>query len=161
MDHGRGSGRVRRHVFALLAAATLAAAGCGGGSDTTKGDYVKQVNAVGQTLQRELSSLGGAISTQSDPQGIARQLGDGATTLDAAAKKLGEIDPPSDATGAHRQIVDGVHRLAQTFRTGAREARGGRLADLVKTFGAISDSAGVREIAQGTKALKAAGYDVQ
>jgi hypothetical protein len=149
-----------RHVTALLAAVLLAVAGCGD-SGTDKEDYVKSINEVGRTLQQQLSSLGTDISSQSDPRGIASKLEDGAKTLDGAADDLDDIDPPDDATKAHEQIVAGVRQLADTFETGVKEARGGKLDALAKTFGGIGTSPGIRKIAAGTKALKDAGYKIK
>lgn len=156
----RVAAMTHRSVTALLAAIVLAVAGCGD-SKTSKDDYVKQINAVGQTLQQQLSSLGSDISSQSDPRGIASKLEDGAKTLDGAAKKLDDIEPPDDATKAHEQIVAGVRQLAATFRTGVKEAEGGQLSALAKTFSGIGTSAGIKKIAAGTQQLKDAGYKIR
>lgn len=152
---------MRRRTAVLLAAVALIAAGCGGGSSNNKNDYVKQVNKVGATLQKQLTSLGTDISGQSDPKGIASKLDEGAATLNGAADDLAKIDPPSDAKKAHEEIVSGVRELAASFKTGATQARKGDLAKLTRTFGNIASSDGIRKIEHATTALKDAGYKIE
>ncbi len=155
----------RRVLGALLTGAALAFAGCGGGGDEkkpeSKGDYVKHVNEVGSTLEKELRTVSAALAgNQQNAKALGTELNGGAKVLASAAEDLADITPPDKVKAAHQDIVDGVRELADAFRTGAKQAGAGDLKSIEKSFAALASSAGVKDIQKGVDALKAAGYDV-
>jgi hypothetical protein len=146
---------VVRHLLLIPAlAAALVAAGCGSGS---KNDYVKSVNDAQASLQKSLSSLS-SISASSSGTQVATTLEKGGNALDAAADNFNEIKPPDDAKTAHAKIVDGLHKLAGTFRTAAKSAKSNDLQAVAKTLTDVTTSEGAKEIQDAQNELMANGY---
>jgi soluble cytochrome b562 len=146
---------VRRHLLLIPAlAAALVAAGCGSGS---KNDYVKSVNDAQASLQKSLSSLS-SISASSSGAQVATTLEKGGNALDAAADDFNDIKPPDDAKNAHAKIVDGLHKLAGTFRDAAKSAKSNDLQAVAKTLTDVTTSEGAKEIDDAQKELMANGY---
>jgi len=149
---------VVRHLLLIPAlAAALVAAGCGSGS---KNDYVQSVNKAEASLQKSLTSLSSISATSSGAQ-VANTLENGGNALDAAADNFNEIKPPDDAKNAHAKIVDGLHKLAGTFREAADAAKSKDPTKLVQTLTDITSSDGAKELEAAEKELIANGYKVQ
>ena len=145
-------------VLALAGALALAAAGCG---SSNKNDYVKQLNKAVASLQTSLSSATQDIgSAGTDGSAVAAKLESGGKAMDTAADNFDKIDPPSDAEHAHGEIVDGLHKLAGTFRDAAKSARSNHLEEVVKTLSAFQTSPGAQEIEKAQNELKDSGYKV-
>jgi multidrug resistance efflux pump len=134
--------------------ATLAAAGCGSGS---KNDYVQSVNKAEASLQKSLSSLNG-IGASSSSAEVATQLEQGGNALDSAADDFNDIKPPDDAKNAHAKIVDGLHKLAGTFRDAAKSAKSNDLQAVAKVLTDVTTSEGAKEIENAQNELMANGY---
>jgi hypothetical protein len=132
-------------------------AGCGG-SGVSKNDYVKSLNDAVASLQKSTASLG---PDAGGGAGAITRLKDGGQAMDAAAENFGKITPPDDAKHAHGQIVDGLHKLAGTFRDAADAARAKDNDKLLKVLTGLQDSAGARELQAATKELASKGYKVQ
>ena len=149
---------VRYLLLIPALAATLAAAGCGSGS---KNDYVQSVNKAEASLQKSMSSLSGIGASSSGAQ-VATQLESGSNALDAAADDFNDIKPPDDAKHAHGKIVDGLHKLAGTFREAAKSAKAAKSPDdLQATAKVLSDIAtgeGAKELQEAQDELTANGY---
>ena len=144
-----------RHLLLIPAlAAALVAAGCGSGS---KNDYVKSVNEAQASLQKSLSSLSGISASSSGAQ-VASTLEKGGNALDAAADNFNDIKPPNDAKGAHAKIVDGLHKLAGTFRDAAKSAKSNDLQAVAKVLTDVTTSEGAKELDDAQKELIANGY---
>ena len=86
------------------------------------------------SLQKSTASLGPDAATGGEA--VAR-LEDGGKAMDAAAENFGNITPPDDAKHAHGQIVDGLHKFADTFRDAADAARAKDDAKLLKVISGI------------------------
>jgi hypothetical protein len=142
----------------VATAVALVVSGCGGG--TAKNDYVDSINKAQATLNTQLSSLGSGLSA-GDTAAAATQLDKGGKAIDAAADNFNGIQPPDDAAGAHKKIVDGLHKLAATFREAADAARSKDLDKLSKTLTDIQTSAGAKELQAAQEELVANGYKVQ
>jgi hypothetical protein len=142
--------------IALAASLGLAAAGCGSGD---KNDYVKQLNKAVASLQTSLTTATAGLGSGDGTQ-VATKLESGGKAMDAAADNFDKIDPPSDAAHAHGEIVDGLHKLASTFRGAAKSARGNHLDAVVKTFQNFESSPGAQEIQKAQNELKDNGYKV-
>ena len=149
---------VRYLLLIPALAATLAAAGCGSGS---KNDYVQSVNKAEASLQTSLSSLN-SIGASSSGADVAATLEKSGSALDTAADDFNDIKPPDDAKHAHGKIVDGLHKLAGTFRTAAKSAEGAKspddLAQAAKVLSAITTSEGAKELQEAQDELTANGY---
>jgi hypothetical protein len=147
-----------RILAPVAAAAALFVAGCGGSGGVSKNDYVKSLNEAVSSLQQSTASLGPAATTG----GAAEQrLEDGAKAMDAAAENFNEIAPPDDAKHAHGQIVDGLHKFADTFRDAAEAARAKDSSKLLKVISDIDSSPGAKELQAATEELAANGYNVK
>ena len=146
---------VRYLLLIPALAATLAAAGCGSGS---KNDYVQSVNKAEASLQKSLSGLSGIGASSSGAQ-VATQLNQGGSALDAAADDFNKITPPDDAKHAHGKIVDGLHKLAGTFRDAAKSAKTTNdLTAVAKTLTDVGTSEGAKELQAAQDELVANGY---
>ncbi len=143
-----------RHLLLIPALAAVALAGCGNGS---KNDYVQSVNKAEASLQKSLSSLSGIGSSSSGAQ-VATTLEQGGKALDAAADDFNGIKPPDNAKKAHVKIVDGLHKLAGTFRDAAKSAKSNDLTAVAKALTDVATSEGAKEIQSAQDELVAAGY---
>jgi hypothetical protein len=144
-------------LVGVAAAIALFVAGCGG-SGVSKNDYVKSINEAVASLQKSTASLG---PDAGGGAGAVTRLQDGGKAMDDAAENFGKITPPDDAKHAHGQIVDGLHKLAGTFRDAAGAARAKDNDKLLKVLQGLQDSAGARELQAATEELAAKGYKVQ
>jgi multidrug resistance efflux pump len=149
---------VRSLLLIPALAAALAAAGCGSGS---KNDYVQSVNKAEASLQKSLSSLSGISASSSGAQAAA-QLEQGGNAIDAAADDFSDIKPPSDAKHAHGKIVDGLHKLAGTFREAAKSVKAAKtpedLSAASKVLTDVATSDGAKELQEAQDELTANGY---
>ena len=143
----------------VAAAVALFVAGCGGGSGVSKNDYVKDLNEAVASLQKSTSSLTPEAATSGGA--AVKQLESGGQAMDVAAENFNNITPPDDAEHAHGQIVDGLHKLADTFRDAADAARSKDSDKLVKLLQGIQDTPGAKELQAATEELAAKGYNVQ
>ena len=150
------------NTFRILAPAAVAAAlfvaGCGGSGGVSKNDYVKSLNEAVKSLQQSTSSLGPDATTGG---AAVTRLQDGAKAMDVAAENFGNITPPDDAKHAHGQIVDGLHKFADTFREAADAAQAKDSEKLLKVLSDIDSSPGAKELQAATEELAAKGYNVQ
>jgi hypothetical protein len=142
----------------LAVAAALVVAGCGSSGGVSKNDYVKSLNEAVASLQKSTSSLG--PDATSGGAAVTR-LEDGAKAMDVAAENFNNITPPDDAKHAHGQIVDGLHKFADTFRDAASAARSKDSEKLLKVLSDIDQSPGAKELQAATEELAAKGYNVQ
>lgn len=149
---------VRYLLLIPALAATLAAAGCGSGS---KNDYVQSVNKAQVSLQKSMSTLSGINASSTGAQ-VATQLEKGGNALDAAADDFNDIKPPDDAKHAHGKMVDGLHKLAGTFRDAAKSAKAAKSPDdlqaAAKVLSAVATSEGAKELQEAQDELTANGY---
>jgi hypothetical protein len=141
----------------VAVAVALFVAGCGS-SGVSKNDYVKEINEAVASLQKSTASLGPGAT--SGGQAVTR-LESGAKAMDVAAENFGNITPPDDAKHAHGQIVDGLHKFADTFRDAADAARSKDNEKLLKALSDIDQSPGAKELQAATEELAAKGYNVQ
>jgi predicted small secreted protein len=155
---------MRRVLILLVALLALIVAGCGGGSDsgsgTSKEQYGKEIQQAGQTLQKTFADISDQTGSATSSKQIGDRLDKGATALDDAAKKFGDITPPEEAKAAHQKLVDGLSELADVFRKGADAARKNDTASLTKELQGLTTSDGVKKITEAQQELKAAGINV-
>ena len=142
----------------LAVAAALVVAGCGSSGGVSKNDYVKSLNEAVTSLQKSTASLG--PDATSGGAAVTR-LEDGAKAMDVAAENFNNITPPDDAKHAHGQIVDGLHKFADTFRDAADAAKSKDSEKLLKVLSDIDKSPGAKELQAATEELASKGYNVQ
>lgn len=147
-----------RMLAPAVAAATLFLTGCGGSGGVSKNDYVKRLNEAVTSLQKSTASLGPDATTGA---AAVTRLQDGAKAMDVAAERFDDITPPDDAKRAHEQIVDGLHKFADTFREAADAARSKDSEKLLNVISDIDSSPGAKELQAATEELAAKGYNVQ
>jgi len=141
----------------VAAAVALVAAGCGGsgGDGIDKNAYVSKLNAAVITLEQSTASLGPGTGAQA-----VTRLEAGGKAMDAAAADVASIAPTSDVERAHGQIVDGLHKLAGTFREAADAARAKDDERLLETLQSLDETTGARELQAATEDLASKGYQV-
>jgi hypothetical protein len=149
---------IARRLIPAAVAAALLVAGCGGSGGVSKNDYVKSLNEAVQSLQKSTASLGPDATTGG---AAVTRLEDGAKAMDVAAENFSTITPPDDAKHAHGQIVDGLHKFADTFRDAADAAKSKDSEKLLKVLSDIDKSPGAKELQAATEELAAKGYNVQ
>jgi hypothetical protein len=145
-------------IAPVATAAALFVAGCGGSDGISKNDYVKSLNQAVATLQKSTASLGPDATSGAD---AAKRLEDGSKAMDVAAENFSNITPPDDAKHAHGQMVDGLHKFADTMRDAADAARAKDQDKLLKVLTEIDSSPGAKELQAATEELTAKGYNVQ
>jgi hypothetical protein len=134
----------------------LVVAGCGGAD---KNDYVKSLNKAQASLQKSLGNMSSFSS--GDTTKIAATLTSDGAAIDKAADNLSSVKPPSDAKHAHGEIVDGLHKVAGTFRDAAKQAKANDLTGVQKTLTDFVNSPGAQEIQSAEQELVKNGYKVQ
>jgi hypothetical protein len=149
---------IASRIALAVTVAALFVAGCGSSGGVSKNDYVKSLNEAVTSLQKSTASLGPDATSGGDA--VAR-LESGGKAMDVAAENFGNITPPDDAKHAHGQIVDGLHKFADTFRDAADAARSKDDAKLAKVLQGLQDSPGAKELQAATEELAAKGYNVQ
>lgn len=142
-----------------LAVLALLAAGCGGDDGASKEDYEREVQTVGDTLQRTFGELGSSISGSGSTEQAATKLEEGAASLDTAAADFRDIEPPSEIEDSHNQIVAGLEALADEFRKGAKAAEGGDLQELLQFAQGLQGSDAVRQVTEAGNDIESKGYD--
>lgn len=143
------------------AALALLASGCGGGDETSKAEYEKQVREAGRTLESTFAGIGTAISDADSAEDAAIKLEEGAAALQEASRKLGAIEPPSDIRDAHEDVVDGLASLSEEFRAGAKAAEGGDVSKLLEFATRLQASPAVKKIEAAGKVIEEKGYEFE
>ena len=149
---------IARRIAPAAVAAALLVAGCGSSGGVSKNYYVKSLNQAVASLQKSTASLGPDATSGGD---AVKRLESGGKAMDVAAENFSNITPPDDAKHAHGQIVEGLHKFADTFRDAASAARSKDDSKLLKVLQGLQDSPGAKELQAATEELAAKGYNVQ
>ena len=169
-------------LAALAACSALLAAGCGGGggggttkasgtttgaaattaaAETTtqassaplaKGDYVKRMQAIGQSLSASLNKLG----TATDAKTAATALASVQADLRAAADRLDGITPPGAIKSEHDQLVKAVRDFADELSAVITKLKSGNL----QALSSVPTLKGLTEIQTASSAIAAKGYKI-
>jgi hypothetical protein len=117
---------VRRLAITLAAiSSTLTLAACGSDDADEKNDYVDEVNAVTQTLNKDLAAVANQGTSATSAERSANLLKGFSEDLAAAVTKLEEITPPEDVASAHDQLVADVTELRGEAANARDEIRAG------------------------------------
>lgn len=107
-----------RRIMSILAVATavtafaLLVAGCG---STSKSDYQKQVKSTLDGIKTDFANLPSPTGDATKDAAVAKKYDEAAASLDKAAKKLDDIEPPSDVKKEHASLVSAVEDLSKVF----------------------------------------------
>ncbi len=138
---------------------TASAAGKPAASATSKGPlskvaYEKKMKVLGRTLSRELEAIG--VQADGTPAQDAVTLEAAIPKLRAAAKKLGEIDPPKPVRHEHEHLREAVLEFAHELRGPIARLRSGDLNGL----GDIYALPGARNMESASADIEKMGYKI-
>jgi hypothetical protein len=145
---------------ASIAALVLAITGCGGSSDVPKAEYEKQLKAVIQPLNQELTRRSVAIERARSRADVRRNLAGLETAITSAATGLARIKPPGDARDLQRNLVEGLLDYAAAIGEGQTVVRNGSPAAVREFQGELGKSPAAAELAHAVGAFGDKGYDV-
>jgi hypothetical protein len=149
-----------RRLLSLGLVVGVVAAGCGGGGETSKEDYGKELGKAAAKADQTLADIPSEAGQDTSPKEAGDRLERSAAALDDAAKRMDGVDPPADAKAAHRELVDGLHELAGVLRKSATAARNNDAAGLAKTLQDPAAGDAFKKIADARKELEAKGIKV-
>ena len=153
----------RTLVVVVAVVAVVAFAGCGGdnggGKASAKQVYAQQLAKAGKPLQEAFSDADQAGANVSSAQ-IIGHLDEQAATVEDTVKKMEAITPPADLASTHRKLVDGLQKLAGSFRKGAEAARRKDTKSLTTALRTLPNSTGVKTLTEASAELKAKGVTV-
>jgi hypothetical protein len=150
---------MRRALFLLLAALTLALAGCGGGGGNraagkplTKAEYQAKLREISGNVA---SSIGKTTGSKTISKADVDQFVKG---LDDFADQIERVNPPAEIKSLHTQLIAALRQLAHDFPGIADQLRNAKDASAAITalFGAKS----IQALAKVQQQLKAKGYDL-
>jgi hypothetical protein len=110
-------------AVALLCAAAVGAAGCGGGNDSN--DFRRSYNEVIKqytSLPVEIGSAVRGATAKSDKE-LEKQFADLADRLSDEVSKLKKLDPPDDAKDEYDAFVTGLGKVDDDLRAISGAAR--------------------------------------
>lgn len=120
-------GRVTRRIAsaAMLIVAVLALVACGDGdTETSKSDrsaYAQQVNEAQTTFAATVSSVAEGTTSTTSISEQRRTLRRFESAIDGVVRDLRDIDPPSEVTAEHAQLVGVLSSFGRDIG-GANEA---------------------------------------
>lgn len=152
-----------RALVLLAALVALVLAGCGGGDQLSKEDYIKELNAAGKALNTSFSSLGEGVSNSKDTKALGSRFQEAAKILRESSDKIGGINPPDDAADANKKLSDGLSKMADSFEEVGKEAAksGSNATDLLPKVSTLTSSEGIKLVQEAVKELQSKGYAVQ
>jgi hypothetical protein len=106
---------MRRQVASICALVLLAIGGsaCSLDQEMTRSEYIAKTDRIGVNVDRALTELQPADGKQPSSADL-REAGE---SLDEAAGKLEDIDPPTAVAKPHEDMVAGLRGMADTFAT--------------------------------------------
>jgi hypothetical protein len=96
-------------MLALVAIASLALVACG---SSDKDNYKKDVQKITDPVESQLNDLNTKLSSAQTPADKADVITQAQGVLNDAAKKLGDLDPPSDVKSEHDKYVAAVQKFS-------------------------------------------------
>lgn len=106
---------MRALAFLVLAGALLVAAGCGGGELTTQ-EYERELRRTMDDLEDAYGRAGAALEPDANASrsvgDVIAQLRSAQVALRDAGSRLDAIEPPSEVSREHRELVAGVRDMA-------------------------------------------------
>jgi hypothetical protein len=151
---------MRRALFLLLAALTLALAGCGGGGSGNKAAGKPLTKAEYQAKLREISSnVGSSIGKTTNSKTISKaDVNQFVKALDDFADQIERVNPPAAIKDLHNQLVAALRQLAHDFPGIAEQLRSAK--DASAAIAALFGAKSIQALARIQQQLKAKGYDL-
>lgn len=153
---------MRRALVVVVAVlAVVAVGGCGGddegggGKASAKQVYAQQLAGATGALQKAFADLDQVGANVSSAQ-IIKHRETQAAVIEDTVKKLREVTPPAELTGAHRKLIEGLQELAVSFRSGG----GKDTKSLAEALQSLPTSTGVKKLTEASAEFKAKGVTV-
>jgi hypothetical protein len=141
--------------FALIIAALLLLAGCGGDGRMSKPDYERTLNAAGLRL----SSVFGTVDVgTTNANQLAVRVKRARATLDSVRQTLDDLKPPKAAEPAHDKLVQALATLSNDLKLLGRAAESGYPKSITEARARLS--APGRQVVAAIQQLQQAGFDV-
>ena len=107
---------MRRHLaagpLALLTAAALLVAGCGGGDELSKEEYQTQVRDAIEPVVETSQNLASDATEAQSVDDLADPLAEAETTYADTASTLDDIEPPEDVADLHERLITAHEEIA-------------------------------------------------
>ena len=148
-------------LTALLAAFVVA--GCGGGDQLTKDEYIKELNSAGKALSTSFNSLGEGISDTKDTKGLGAKFTEASNALRKASDQIGDINPPDDAKDANDKLAGGLGKMADSFDEvgkASSSSNASQSAALLTKINKLATSDGIKQVTEAINSLKTKGYNI-
>jgi hypothetical protein len=143
-------------VVIAIAAAGCGGGGGGGGTRLSKSEYEQEMSSIGKDLQTASSGIN--LTNTKDLDKVADSVAAFKKTLEDAAGKVDDLNPPTNAEEETGKIADALHAFADEFGRMEKAARNGNLSDLQKAQQAVITEG--TEAQKSAQALKDKGYDI-
>ncbi|MEI2702280.1 MAG: hypothetical protein V9E83_07750 [Baekduia sp.] len=152
-----------RALVLIAALFALVLAGCGGGDQLSKDEYIKELNSAGKALNSSFSSLGEGVSDSKDTKALGARFEEAAKILRESSEKIGSIKPPDEAADANKKLADGLSKMADSFEEVGKEATksGTSATSLLPKVSTLTSSEGIKLVQEAINDLKGKGYAVQ
>lgn len=110
---------MRRAILTLALLATLVAAGCGGGGNSTE-DFQSSVVETRDTVDGALAHITDNPAGKDD---LLQRMEQASTTIDAAAESLDRKEAPEEMTDEQKKLVTAYRQLAVDLSSTADQLR--------------------------------------
>jgi uncharacterized phage infection (PIP) family protein YhgE len=141
----------------LLAIATLAGWGGGGGDALSKEEYEQRMQKIGGTLDEVTAGL------EQQPESLdqlATGIADIRTEAQQAADELDDIEPPEEIAAAHARLHEGLHQFAEDLGELEQAVENGELQEIQQLAQALASSEGIQQVTSATNEIESKGYDI-
>jgi len=154
-----------RRLLILLAAVTLLAAGCGGGGSggsttppsakpLTKAAYQAKLASTAKEIGQQL----GGPKNQDFSKMTAKDVQAFVDAMHAFTAKLGQITPPAEVAGLHRQLIAALNDFADEFPGIAEKLKATK--DPSTAIAALFGAKGIQELVKLGNEFKKKGYNL-
>lgn len=129
---------MRRRALTLLAvlAAAASAAACGG-TDHSRADYAKALNAAQADLAQRFTALQRRITATSTPAQQQATLLAYEAAVRTTLQRLRAVDPPEGFDGLHRRLVGEVGEYGTALRQARTQVRRGQAQETLAAQGRL------------------------
>jgi dihydrodipicolinate synthase/N-acetylneuraminate lyase len=142
---------------AVLVAAVVVVAGCGGSARLSKAEYGRHVRAVGAELKHATANFSVAAG---DLRALARATATAQKALAHGADELDALTPPKEAARDNDELVSGLRAVAREMAKVHRAAATGNRKLAQQAATEIGSSPEIKTATDAIRDLKRKGYDV-
>jgi hypothetical protein len=141
--------------FAVIIAALLVLAGCGGSGRMSKADYERTLNAAGLRLSAVFGTVDVGTANASE---LAVKVRRARTTLQQVTAKLAAVDPPKEAEDPHQKLVVALRTLSTDLKLLGTAAESGDANAIAEARARLS--APGRQVVAAIQQLQQAGFAI-